>query len=387
MRRDYYLRMASLDIRVLGQVSLSVDGAPNEVSGVKPRSVLALLVMNRGRAVTVDSLSEQVWDGNPPASARASLQVFVSGLRKALRGPGAGSGLDGLLVTSGSTYRLDLEPEQSDIGRFDSARRRGAELAAAGRYDQASLAFASALSEFRGDAVADLRGLQFADNFAIGMAEERAAVQSAMYDAEIAAGRAASVIGELRRLVSEHPLQEPLWGQLITALYVTGRQADALEAARDLRRTLADELGADPTPALVELEGKVLRQEQLAFTVARPAAQPGDGRAFEKTETDVTIDGAGPRGTLTAEDGTEYPVRGEVRLGRLPDNDVSIDDTKVSREHAVITGSVSGFAVRDLQSSNGTYVGERRVAGQHPLSDGDELTLGRTTFRFRVIEE
>ncbi|ADG77346.1 Transcriptional regulator, SARP family OS=Tsukamurella paurometabola (strain ATCC 8368 / DSM/ CCUG 35730 / CIP 100753 / JCM 10117 / KCTC 9821 / NBRC 16120/ NCIMB 702349 / NCTC 13040) OX=521096 GN=Tpau_0709 PE=3 SV=1 [Tsukamurella paurometabola] len=378
--------MASLDIRVLGQVSLSVDGAPNEVSGVKPRSVLALLVMNRGRAVTVDSLSEQVWDGNPPASARASLQVFVSGLRKALRGPGAGSGLDALLVTSGSTYRLDLEPDQSDVGRFDAARRRGAELAAAGRFDQASLMFASALAEFRGDAVADLRGLQFADNFAIGMAEERAAVQSAMYDAEIAAGRAGSVIGDLRRLVSEHPLQEPLWGQLITALYVTGRQADALEAARELRRTLADELGADPTPALVELEGKVLRQEQLAFAQVRPA-QPGTGRAFEKTETDAAADSSGPRGLLIASDGTEYPVHGEIRLGRLPDNDVSVDDTKVSREHAVITGAVSGFAVRDLMSSNGTFVGERRVAGQMPLSDGDELTLGRTTFTFRVIDE
>ncbi|BDH55660.1 hypothetical protein MTP03_05990 [Tsukamurella sp. PLM1] len=80
-------------------------------------------------------------------------------------------------------------------------------------------------------------------------------------------------------------------------------------------------------------------------------------------------------------------MHGEVRLGRLPDNDISIDDTKVSREHAVITGSVSGFAVRDLQSSNGTYVGERRVSGQLPLSDGDELTLGRTTFRFRMVEE
>ncbi|WP_040766480.1 BTAD domain-containing putative transcriptional regulator [Tsukamurella sp. 1534] len=377
--------MATLDIRVLGQVSLSVDGAPNEVSGVKPRSVLALLVMNRGRAVTVDSLSEQVWDGNPPASARASLQVFVSGLRKALRGPGAGSGLDALLVTSGSTYRLDLEPEQSDVGRFDSARRRGAELAAAGRYDQASLMFASALAEFRGDAVADLRGLQFADNFAIGMAEERAAVQSAMYDAEIAAGRAGSVIGDLRRLVSEHPLQEPLWGQLITALYVTGRQADALEAARELRRTLADELGADPTPALVELEGKVLRQEPMAFAQARP--QQASGRAFEKTETDAAAESVGPRGVLTAPDGTEHEVHGEVRLGRLPDNDVSIDDTKVSREHAVITGSVSGFSVRDLQSSNGTFVGERRVSGLLPLSDGDALTLGRTTFHFRVVEE
>lgn len=379
--------MASLDIRVLGQVSLSVDGAPNEVSGVKPRSVLALLVMNRGRAVTVDSLSEQVWDGNPPASARASLQVFVSGLRKALRGPGAGSGLDALLVTSGSTYRLDLEPDQSDVGRFDAARRRGAELAGAGRYDQASLMFASALAEFRGDAVADLRGLQFADNFAIGMAEERAAVQSAMYDAEIAAGRASSVIGDLRRLVSEHPLQEPLWGQLITALYVSGRQADALEASRDLRRTLADELGADPTPSLVELEGKVLRQESLAFAQVRPAAQPGSSRAFEKTETDVSVPSVGPKGLLVAPDGTEYPVHGEVRLGRLPDNDISLDDTKVSREHAVIAGAVSGFAVRDLMSSNGTFVGERRVSGQMPLSDGDELTLGRTTFQFRVIDE
>ncbi|WP_461167209.1 BTAD domain-containing putative transcriptional regulator [Tsukamurella serpentis] len=377
--------MASLDVRVLGQVSLSVDGAPNEVSGVKPRSVLALLVMNRGRAVTVDSLSEQVWDGRPPASARASLQVFVSGLRKALRGPGAGSGLDAQLVTSGSTYRLDLLPEQSDIGRFEAARRRGTELAAAARFDEASAMFAAALSEFRGDAVADLRGLQFADNFAIGMAEERAAVQSAMYDAEIAAGRAASVIGELRRLVSENPLQEPLWGQLITALYVTGRQADALEAARELRRTLADELGADPAPALVELEGKVLRQEQLASVPVAPAAVP-DGPAFDKTETDISVVVKRPRGVLVAPDGTEHPVHREVRLGRLPDNDIPIDDAKVSREHAVITSSVSGFAVRDLHSSNGTYVGDRRVAGQLPLSDGDRLTLGRTTFEFRALD-
>ncbi|GAA4402676.1 BTAD domain-containing putative transcriptional regulator [Tsukamurella soli] len=379
--------MSSLDIRVLGQVSMSVDGGANEVSGVKPRSVLALLVLNRNRAVTVDSLSEQVWDGNPPASAVASLQVFVSGLRKALRGPlgpdGAGSGLDAALVTAGRTYRLDLLPEQSDIGRFAAARRRGTDLAATGRYEQASLMFAKALGEFRGDAVADLRGLQFADTFALGMAEERAAVQSAMYDAEIAAGRASAVVGDLRRLVQENPLREPLWAQLITALYLSGRQADALDSCRGLRRTLADELGIDPSPSLVALEGAVLRQEPLAVAPAS-AARPADPRAFEKTEADVRDGAAMPLGRLTAPDGTEYAVAGELRLGRLPDNDVSIDDTKVSREHAVITRTVSGFVVRDLQSSNGVYVGDRRIDGSAVLSDGDEVTLGRTTFRFAV---
>ncbi len=381
--------MSSLDIRVLGQVSMSVNGGANEVSGVKPRSVLALLVLNRNRAITVDSLSEQVWDGNPPASAVASLQVFVSGLRKALRGPigpdGVGSGLDAALVTAGRTYRLDLTPEQSDIGRFESARKRGAELAASGRYEQASLMFAKALGEFRGDAVADLRGLQFADTFALGMAEERAAALSAMYDAEIAAGRASAVVGDLRRLVTDNPLREPLWAQLITALYLCGRQADALDSCRELRRTLADELGIDPSPSLVDLERAVLRQEPLA---AAPAPRPHsvDPRAFEKTETDAAGGALPPRGSLTAPDGTAYSVVGELRLGRLPDNDVSIDDAKVSREHAVITSTASGFVVRDLQSSNGTYVGERRVDGSAVLSDGDELTLGRTTFRFAVAE-
>ncbi|MDF0531642.1 BTAD domain-containing putative transcriptional regulator [Tsukamurella sp. 8F] len=373
--------MTSLDIRVLGQVSMSVGGAPNEVSGVKPRSVLAILVLNRNRAVTVDSLSEQVWDGNPPASAVASLQVFVSGLRKALRGPDGGSGFDGRLVTAGRTYRLDLDPEQSDIGRFDASRRRGAELAAAGRYEQASLAYAKALAEFRGDPVADLRGLQFADTFALGMEEERAAAQSAMYDAEIAAGRASAVVGDLRRLVTENPLREPLWAQLISALYLSGRQADALDSCRELRRVLADELGIDPSPSLVALEQSVLRQEPLA---ASPVARTVDPRAFEKTETDVGDGAVLARGRLVAPDGTEYPVAGEVRLGRLPDNDIPVDDTKVSREHAIITPTVAGFTVRDLQSSNGTYVGDRRVEGSAVLADGDELRVGRVIFRFAV---
>lgn len=380
--------MTKLDVRLLGRVALSVDGAANAVTGLKPKSVLAVLVMESGRAVGFDSLAEQVWDGDPPESAMGGLQVFVSGLRKALRGPAGNSGLDTLLATSGRTYRLELDPQQSDIGRFEAARRRGADLAAAGRYDQASAAFAAGLAEFRGDPVADLRGLRFADVFAAALADARVAMAAAMYDAEIAAGRAAAVAGDLRRLVNENKTNEPLWGQLITALYLAGRQTDALHTVRELKAFIDETTAMDLTPALAELELKVLRQEPLDFAPAQApqsgAAVDPSGRGFDKTESDSVAGVPLPRGVLVGPDGARHAVIGEVTLGRRPDNDIVVDDTKASRAHAVVSSTVAGFVVRDLMSSNGTRVGERRVRGTSPLSDGDRVTIGHTTFTFSV---
>src|SRR5690606_12579080 len=241
----------SLDVRVLGPVRLFVGGEPVAVGGPKPRALLAALTVNRRRAVSSAALADMVWNEDPPDSYAASLQVFVSNIRKALRTAGVDPAA--VLRTESSGYRLEIAEEACAIGRFEALCRTGAPRARGG-----------ALAEWSGRALGELAGLQFAESFASAMAEERLLAASARIDAEIACGRASSVSGELVAMTTEHPLREPLWGQLTTALYLSGRQADALDACRRVRTVLAEELGIDPGPALVELEQRVLRQEPLS---------------------------------------------------------------------------------------------------------------------------
>src|SRR5690606_37248326 len=213
----------SLDVRVLGPVRLFVGGEPVAVGGPKPRALLAALTVNRRRAVSSAALADMVWNEDPPDSYAASLQVFVSNIRKALRTAGVDPAA--VLRTESSGYRLEIAEEACDIGRFEALCDTGAKAAELGDHTGASVAYGRALAEWSGRALADLAGLQFAESFATAMEEERLLAASARIDAEIACGRASSVIGELVAMTTEHPLREPLWGQLITALYLSGRQA------------------------------------------------------------------------------------------------------------------------------------------------------------------
>jgi len=371
----------TLDVRVLGPVQLLVDGVPVAVGGPKPRALLAALTVNRRRAVSSQALADIVWNEDPPDSYQASLQVFVSNIRKALRN----SGVDpAVLRTESSGYRLEIADDGCDLGRFDAARRAGVEAAGAGDHNGASRLFGAALAEWTGKALDDLSGLHFADSFATAMDEERLLVASARIDAEIACGRAASVVGELVSMTNSHPLREPLWVQLITALYLSGRQADALEACRRVRTVLADELGIDPGPALVELEQRVLRQEPLnTADIAKV-----ERMAQAMTETVSEAPRSARSGRLRLPDGRVLPIaKGGLKVGRMTDNDLVLDDPKVSRYHAHILPSRAGLLIKDLHSANGIYINEEPIESGSVLADGDAVRIGTTVLVFEASGE
>lgn len=356
---------------------MMIDGAPVAVGGPKPRALLAALTVNRRRAVSSQALADIVWNEEPPDSYQASLQVFVSNIRKTLRN----SGLDAasVLRTESAGYRLEIPDAGCDLGRFDAARRAGSEAVAAGDPRGASELFGAALAEWSGKALDDLSGLHFAESFATAMDEERLLVASARIDAEIACGRASSVVGELVSMTSEHPLREPLWVQLITALYLSGRQADALEACRRVRTVLADELGIDPGPALTELEQRVLRQEPLNTADIAKVERMAQAMTETVTETPRTA----RSGQLRLPDGRAVSIpKGGLKIGRMTDNDLVLDDPKVSRYHAHILPSRAGLLIKDLHSANGLYINEELIDSGSVLADGDAVRIGSTILRF-----
>ncbi|QIS16355.1 MULTISPECIES: BTAD domain-containing putative transcriptional regulator [Nocardia] len=370
----------SLDVRVLGPVRLLVGGEPVAVGGPKPRALLAALTVNRRRAVSSAALADMVWNEDPPDSYAASLQVFVSNIRKALRNSGVDPAM--VLRTESSGYRLEISENECDLGRFEAARDAGARAAEVGDHPGAGQLFGAALKEWSGRALADLAGLQFADGFATAMDEELLLVTSARIDAEIACGRASSVIGELVALTTDHPLREPLWVQLITALYLSGRQADALDACRRVRTVLAEELGIDPSPALMDLEQRVLRQEPLSTMEMKRAER----MAAAMTETVTELPRAVRSGQLRMPDGRAVRIaQGGMRIGRMTDNDLVLDDPKASRYHAHIMPSRAGLLIKDLHSANGVFVNDAPIDSGALLADGDAIRIGATVLTFQAI--
>ncbi|MCX4098927.1 BTAD domain-containing putative transcriptional regulator [Nocardia sp. alder85J] len=372
-------RRPSVDVRILGPVQLLIDGVPLSVGGPKPRALLAVLTVNRRRAVSTQALGDMVWNEQPPDAYQASLQVFVSNIRKALRTAGVDPAA--VLRTEAAGYRLEIADQNCDLGRFEAARRAGAEAADAGRPDRAARLFADALAQWSGTAVDGLPGLVFAERFATAMDEERLLVTAARIDADIACGRAAAVVGELVAMTTAHPLREPLWVQLISALYLSGRQADALEACRRVRAVLADELGIDPGPALLELEQRVLRQQPLdTEAIAR-----AERMAKAMTETVMERPRGARGGRLRLPDGATVQITASgLKIGRMTDNDLVLDDPKVSRYHAHILTSGTGLLIRDLHSANGIYVNDEPIENAGVLADGDAVRIGGTVLRFEA---
>lgn len=392
-----------VDLRVLGPLEVRCDGANVPLPGGKPRALLAVLTINRNRVVSSDGIADAVWDGDPPANFLASLQVFVSSLRKALRTSGAEAVVS--LVTQAPGYRLQVDDTVVDAGRFARATLAGAELLRTERYAEAAARLRAGLAEWGGPALADLRGRRFADEYAAAVEEDRLLAVQARIDADLACDENAAVVGELRRLTAEHPLREPFWAQLVTALYRLGRQADALAALRTVRETLADELGIDPGAALRRLERIVLAQEPLP-------APAGRGRP-QLTAAHLAAAGGRPGGTGLSTTGVASAptvaetalVRGDsrvvvltgptagsavsvrpagLRIGRMPDNDLVITGEKVSRHHAEVRSVDGGFQVLDLRSTNGVQVNGRRIDAEQELQDGDVLRVGGVEMRFEI---
>ena len=263
-----------MDFRLLGPLEVSDDDRPLALGGVKPRSVLAILLMHANELVTTDQLIDQIWGGTPPARAGKNVQVHISRLRKLLD--------PGRLTTHPGGYVLHVEPDELDVARFEqlAAEAGGAAPSVAARKLREALAL------WRGPALADLAYEGFAQPEITRLGEMRLAVLEQRIDADLALGRHAELVGELEALVARHPLQERPRCQLMLALYRSARQAEALEAYRRARRELSEELGLEPSERLKQLEQGILRHDpglEAPGQAPPERAEPDDGRPAERS--------------------------------------------------------------------------------------------------------
>jgi DNA-binding SARP family transcriptional activator len=238
-----------IEFRILGPLDVVVDGRSVPLGGTKQHAVLALLLLEAGRVVSTDRLIDALWSGEPPPTASASLQNFVSQLRKVL-GPET-------IETRAPGYMIQIDAGQLDLARV----RRLVDEARATDPSRRSRLLAEALALWRGEPLAELAYEPFVEAEVARLAELRLVLLEERAEAELALGRGAEVASELEALVHEHPLRERLRGQLMLALYRSGRQADALAVYREGRKSLVETMGIEPSPLLQQLHASLLRQE------------------------------------------------------------------------------------------------------------------------------
>jgi DNA-binding SARP family transcriptional activator len=251
----------ALTFRILGPLELAEDGGEIRLGGRKPRALLALLLLHPNEVVPADRLIDELWGGDSGESGASALRVNVARLRKALP--------DGVLTTRSPGYMVRVAAEELDLHRFERLVDEGRSLLSRGLAADASQRLREALSLWRGPALADFAYESFAQPAIARLDEIRLTATELRVDADLALGRHDELVGELEALVGEHPLRERLRGCLMTALYRSGRQAEALDAYQSARRALVDELGIEPSPALQELERAILRQDPALEIASR----------------------------------------------------------------------------------------------------------------------
>jgi DNA-binding SARP family transcriptional activator len=262
--------------RVLGTLEVRGDGdRPVRLGATKQRVLLAVLLLYANRPVDTARLIDALWPRHPPRTAPVALRTYVSALRQALtlaRGTEAP-----WLATVPSGYQLNCAPGDLDLLVFEDLAAQGHQAIAARQPVRAAERFRRALGLWRGRPFEDVPlesdlGLEL-----IRLDEDRLTAYEALIDTQLALGHHADVLAELETLVANQPLRERLWSQWMTALYRSGRRAEALRAYGELRRHLVRELGVEPTPPLQTLHRKVLTGDpalSLSAGAARSGATP-----------------------------------------------------------------------------------------------------------------
>jgi DNA-binding SARP family transcriptional activator len=251
-----------MKLRILGPIDVQSNGRPVQLGGPRQRGLLTYLLLHANEAVSADRLLDQLW-ADPPRGGVAALQTQIYRLRREL---------GDRILTTGRGYAIKVEPGELDLDAFRSL------LAAAGSTDdpaQRARMLREADALWYGEPLAGLGELPFARGEAGALEELRVGALEDRLEADLERGLDAALVPELSALVARYPLRERLRGELILALYRSGRQADALEAYRETRRMLDEELGLEPSPALRELEVSILRHDPaLGGTAAAVEAVP-----------------------------------------------------------------------------------------------------------------
>jgi len=258
-----------MEFRILGSLEVWDDGRPLRVGGPKQRALLALLLLEANEVVSTDRLVDELWGERPPPTAQKIVQNYVSQLRREL-----GNGNEGRLATRPGGYAVRVGDGELDLDAFERFARGARAARDANDLPAASAALAEGLALWRG---APLRDLDFSPGIRTESArldERRLAVLEERIALDLDLGRHQDLVGELEALVTRHPLREQLRAQLMLALYRCGRQAEALEAYREGRALLVEELGLEPGEELQRLEQAILRHDPA---LELPAAEEETG--------------------------------------------------------------------------------------------------------------
>ena len=311
----------TMRIGVLGPLEVSdAAGRPVRVGGHRVRALLILLALDAGRVVPTHALIDRLWPAERPGDAANALQSLVSRLRLALRQAGVP---DGVVESSPAGYRLAVPPEAVDAAAFESQARAGSQALARGDARAAASLLRAALGQWRGSALTDVAGEEFAFAPAARLAELRAAATLDLIEADLALGAAdATTIGELRELTAADQLAERPAALLMRALAAAGRQSEALAVYQRTREHLAEHLGVDPSRRLEQAYLAILRQEiPQAATPPHTAAAPGQAEPEQYREA------GGPRAVRVRRPPTSF-------IGR--DGDVA-DVVKRLRAERLVT--------------------------------------------------
>ena len=266
-----------IEFHVLGPLEVVRQGRRLEIGAGKQRLLLGVLLLNANEVVSTDRLIDELWGERAPATAGKIVQGYVSQLRKMLAAEDgrtdqgrAGS----ILRTQAPGYVLELEGGQLDAERFTALLARGRSALAADAPQDASAFLREALGLWRGPPLADFAFDRFARDEITRLEELHLSALEERIDTDLALGQHADLVPEVEALVSRHPLRERLRGQLMLALYRSGRQAEALQVYQETRQVLVDELGLEPSRRLHELEQAILRQDPALDVTSLPAAPP-----------------------------------------------------------------------------------------------------------------
>jgi DNA-binding SARP family transcriptional activator/streptogramin lyase len=292
-----------MEFRILGPLEVVDQAANVNLGGSKQRSLLAFLLLHPNHAMSRDRLIDELWGDRPPDTAVTAIQVYVSQLRKAL-------GKD-VIITQAPGYLVRIRHGELDLDRFERAIAEAQTLQPAAASD----VLREALALWRGSPLAEL-DVPFAHAARARLDEQRLAALEQRIDADLELGRQAQLVPELEGLVREHPLREHLRGQLMTALYRSGRQADALDVYRTGRRLLNEDLGLEPDDGLQRLEKAILNHDPSldspVVVGARRRAAPQHRIALSRTEASVPAD------AVAVIDPQRSLVIGHVPVGRRP---------------------------------------------------------------------
>jgi DNA-binding SARP family transcriptional activator len=259
-----------MEFRILGPLEVVRRGTTIGLHAAKQRALLGVLLLHANEVVSSKRLIDELWGERPPTTAAKTLQTYVSQLRRLL-------GRE-VIVTRPPGYMLRVQEHAVDSLRFRRLTAKARHLAADGKQEQAHAVYVESLALWRGPPLADVAFESFARHEVERLEEERFAALTERIDCELALGRHDDVIAELKTLVHHYPLRERLWAQLMVALYRAARQADALAAYQEARRTFVDRLGLEPSPEVQSLERAILTHDATLEPPTPPVRERGRRR-------------------------------------------------------------------------------------------------------------